>query len=63
MAEDNESKRLTEGYNTLDFMIENRGDQFPTAALQKLNFARAYLKKPKILLLERSISKISTTKS
>ena len=42
---------MVEGFKTLDFMIEERGEQLPTGAVQKLNFARAFLKKPKVLLL------------
>ena len=33
------------------------------AAVQKLNLARAILKKPKILLLERALSKLEVSKS
>ena len=54
---------MVEGFKTLDFVIEERGEQLPTGAIQKLNFARVYLKKPKVLLLERAFSKMDISKS
>lgn len=60
LENDYKNPRLMEGYGSLDFIIEERGNQMKSASLQKINLMRAILKKPKVLLMEYGLAKVNT---
>ena len=60
LENDYKNPRLMEGYGSLDFIIEERGNQINSSSLQKINLMRAILKKPKVLLMEYGLAKVNT---